>query len=580
MRTRTESQSARRSGKLEVDMEPEELMFFGDPVKALGDGKVAGYLVRFGTPKDHDLTNDFFSKETDLGVEEDSSLPVYYQHGFDSQLKNRKIGRGRIKYDDIGAWFEAQLELRDEYERAIYELAENGKLAWSSGAAGHLVEKEPIGKSWHIKSWPIAEASLTPTPAEPRNTVSPVKSIYDPAQDQEDIKMNDEELQAILTKTAEEVAAKTAETMLKAFQEKKSDVTAGFQIEVTDDEADRALRGNPFKKGEFFKAVKAAALYPQSIDKRLLPLKASGLNETVPSEGGFLVSPDIAAGIQEKMWGVGTILSLFAPSVIEVSSNALTLNVVDESSRKDGYRTGGVLGYWMEEGGTKSASKPKFEQVDLKLKKVAALCYATDELLEDVVALESWINNTVPNELRFQTEAAIVNGNGVGKPLGMLQAPCLISATRTDANEIDVYDITRMWSRRYLGASDYVWMINSNVTPQLYTITLGNMPIFLPPGGLSGSMYGSMMGRPVIETEYNPGLGTLGDILLASPSQYAIISKGGIQSASSIHVQFLTDETTFRFVYRVDGEPTWKSSVTAYATTDTISPFVALAATT
>jgi HK97 family phage major capsid protein len=72
----------------------------------------------------------------------------------------------------------------------------------------------------------------------------------------------------------------------------------------------------------------------------------------------------------------------------------------------------------------------------------------------------------------------------------------------------------------------------------------------------------------------------LGDLLLASPSQYALITKGGVQAASSIHVRFVYDETAFRFVYRVDGQPVWASSVTANDGSSTISPFVALAATT
>ena len=154
-------------------------------------------------------------------------------------------------------------------------------------------------------------------------------------------------------------------------------------------------------------------------------------------------------------------------------------------------------------------------------------------------------------------------------------------AQTTDAGEIDSYDIARMWAHRYPGVSDYVWFVNPTVFSQLYNMVLGDTPVFLPPGGFSGAMYGSILGRPVIETEYNPSLGLAGDILLASPSQYALITKGGVQAASSIHVQFVTDETAFRFVYRVDGEPTWYSTVQSYyASTDTFSPFVQLAATT
>jgi len=185
----------------------------------------------------------------------------------------------------------------------------------------------------------------------------------------------------------------------------------------------------------------------------------------------------------------------------------------------------------------------------------------------------------VPNELRFQTEAAIMNGNGVGKPLGILQSPALLQLARVDANEIDATDIANMWAHRYAGANDYVWFVSSTIFPQLVNLTIGDSPMFFPAGGLGGLPYGTILGRPVIETEYNPSLGVLGDIVLASPSQYQLITKGGIQSASSIHVKFTTDETAFRFVYRVDGEPAWNNKVTSYyASSDYISPFVALTA--
>jgi hypothetical protein len=155
----------------------ELLIAFGGEVKQLGDGRVGGYLVRFSGPKDTDLTGDFFSKDTDFGIH--TRLPVYYQHGYDSALKTRRIGVGELKLEDAGLWLEAQLELRDDYERMIADMAGKSKLGLSSGAVGHLVERERVGKANHIKTWVIGEASLTPTPAEPRNNVLPLKSYFD-----------------------------------------------------------------------------------------------------------------------------------------------------------------------------------------------------------------------------------------------------------------------------------------------------------------------------------------------------------------------------------------------------------------
>ena len=110
-------------------------------------------------------------------------------------------------------------------------------------------------------------------------------------------------------------------------------------------------------------------------------------------------------------------------------------------------------------------------------------------------------------------------------------------------------------------------------------VGVGGLPAYMPPGGLSASPYGTLKGRPVIPIEQCAALGTAGDIILADFSQYVTCTKGGIQTASSIHLNFKYDETTFRWVYRADGQPTWNAPLTPYKDTgETQSPFVVLAA--
>jgi hypothetical protein len=162
----------------ELEMETKEtetLIAFGGAVKALGDGKVGGYLVRFTTENEPDLQGEYFTKDTDFGEAE--GAPVYYQHGMDAKLGKRRIGRAKHKIDDLGIWAEAQLNLRDEYEKFIYAMAEKGKMGWSSGTANHLVERQVSAKATWIKSWPLGlDDTLTPVPAEPRNGAVPLKS--------------------------------------------------------------------------------------------------------------------------------------------------------------------------------------------------------------------------------------------------------------------------------------------------------------------------------------------------------------------------------------------------------------------
>jgi len=583
-----------KDGKaLELD---EILVHYGGEVKALGNGKVGGMLVRHSNQNDPDLTDDYFDGKTEIHFSD--SLPVLYQHGMDKVLGKRVIGSATAKRDDVGVWLEAQLNMRDEYEKAIYGMVEQKKLGWSSGAIAHLVDRElsDNGKTYHIKSWFIGEASLTPTPAEPKNTVMTLKSWTPleaawPDNSDKEIKNNigdtkmpelkdeikamfDEQktsIEQLVESKAEAAAQKAVDNVLSKLPEIKTPL--GAQAAVTLDEADQPWKS----KGEFFMAVKNAAIMPSQLDPRLKSLKATGLSEAQPSQAGFLVPQTTAPGIIEKMYGTGTLLSLFG-NRDQVLGNNMSYNVVDETSRATGSRYGGLQAYWLNEGGTKTASKPKFRQLELKLKKVTALVVATDELLEDAPALESWLTRTVPDELRFMVEDAIVNGDGVGKPLGFRNGP-IVSATRTDANEIDPLDLGRMWAARWAGVNDYIWLGNQSIFPQLLTLAIGNSPVFLPPGGLSGLPYGTLLGRPYYDVEYLPTLGTAGDLMLISPSQYQLIEKGGVQTASSIHVYFTTDESAFRFVYRVDGAPIWNSTLTGFDG-GTYAPAVQLAATT
>jgi len=456
-------------------------------------------------------------------------------------------------------------------------------------------ETQPDGRT-KITRWPIAEASLTHTPAEPRAAVMPLKSLQfvevdgaaSKAESQPDVvetptQTNDapqgaeektmditqEQLEAMIG----DAATKAAEAAIKAMPP----VTPNpGSVTVVKDEADQ-----PFKSaGDFFVAVKNAAIHPSAIDPRLLPLKASGMSEGTPADGGYLVSPTIAGGIVDRMHATGELLNRISLDRVGPNSNAMTYNAIDETSRVDGSRYGGLQGYWLAEAGSKTASKPAFRQVELKLKKVAALAYATDELLADATALEGWLSRTVPNELRFKVEDAIYNGDGVGKPTGIMGHASLVTQLRYAASAVSAADIWAMYARRWVGARDYVWLVNQDVLPQLYALGNTYQNLFIGPSGMPNAPAGTLMGLPIVEVEYAATMGSTGDIMLAALSQYQGIEKGGIESASSIHVQFLTDETVFRFVYRFDGGPMWSSTLTPFKGSNTQSPFVVLAAAT
>jgi HK97 family phage major capsid protein len=339
--------------------------------------------------------------------------------------------------------------------------------------------------------------------------------------------------------------------------------------------------------GQQLAAVMHAGMPGGRVDPRLFTMAASGLNETVPSEGGFLVQQDFSQEILQDVFATGILASRCRRIPISGNSNSLKINGIDETSRAS-TRSGGILGYWEEEAAEKTASKPKFRKIELNLKKLIGLCYATDELLQDASALEGVIRQGFVSEFGFLLDDSIVNGTGAGQPLGILNAGCLVSVakeTGQKAATVVAENVINMYSRLFAQSRpNAVWLINQNIEPQLFTMSLavgtGGIPIYMPAGGLSAQPYGTLFGRPVIAIEQAATLGTVGDIIFADlPGGYILAEKGGIQSDMSIHVRFVYDESVFRFVLRVDGQPVRASALTPYkgGASYTQSHFVALA---
>ena len=324
--------------------------------------------------------------------------------------------------------------------------------------------------------------------------------------------------------------------------------------------------------GEQMAAVMRAGVPGGHTDPRLFKAAAaSGLNESVPSDGGFLVQQDFSTEILQDTFATGILASRVRRIPISGNSNSLKINGVDETSRAS-TRYGGIVGYWASEAELKTKSAPKFRKIELNLHKLIGLCYATDELLDDAAALEGIIRTGFVSEFGFLLDDAIINGTGAGQPLGILNSGCLVQVAKETGQKADTIvaeNIVKMYSRIFASSrSNAVWLINQNDEPQLFTMSLavgtGGVPIYMPAGGLSGQPYGTLFGRPVLAIEQCPGLGDLGDIIFADLNGYVLAEKGGIKSDASIHVRFLYDEQVFRFVMRVDGQPVRASALTPY----------------
>jgi len=270
---------------------------------------------------------------------------------------------------------------------------------------------------------------------------------------------------------------------------------------------------------------------------------------------------------------------------IPISGNTVKIPSVNATTHA-GSTFGGIALYRPNEGVQKTGSAPKFAQVTLSLNKLVGLCYATDELIEDSpITLAPLLSRMFTEAISFQTDHDILNGSGAGEPLGVINAPCLVSVakeTGQPATTIESANIDKMFSRlkpRSLGKA--IWIAAPDTFPQLASLQRA-----VGTGGSAAGLvqsipqapYMTMLGRPLFLTEHCPTLGQVGDIIFGDFSQYLFAEKGGVKVDSSIHLKFDYDETAFRFVMRYDGQPWETSALTpANSSSSTLSSFVALA---
>jgi len=339
--------------------------------------------------------------------------------------------------------------------------------------------------------------------------------------------------------------------------------------------------------GEQLSAVINAGKPGGRIDPRLFnAAAASGLSESVPSDGGFLVQQDFADKLFENLYDNSLIVSRCEKVPISGTSNGIILNGFDETSRASS-TFGGIVIYHADEAEEKTKSKPKFRRVELSLKKLIGMCYLTDELMMDAPAMQARVDASFRSAFDFQVQDDLINGTGAGMALGILNSGSLVTVSKEAgqrASTIVAENIIKMYSRRFAAQTgNYAWFYNQNIEPQLFTMSLnvgtGGVPLYMPPGGLSESPYGRILGLPAYAIEQCATLGTVGDIILANwKDGYIMATKGGIQSDMSIHVRFIYDEQVLRFVLRQDGQPWRASALTPYkgGSGSTQSHFIAL----
>jgi HK97 family phage major capsid protein len=345
--------------------------------------------------------------------------------------------------------------------------------------------------------------------------------------------------------------------------------------------------------GEFARSVQGAAFAARgagALDPRLMSL--GGMQAAAPStygneasgvDGGFL----IPIGFSNKLWSLSLEEDALLPLTdrLPVEGNGMSIPK-DETTP---WGSNGVRAYWQGEASAGTPTKPVFGRTELKLKKLFALVPMSDELMADSTALGAYLTPNMARSIRWKTDEAILFGAANGTPLGAFhaQSPAFVTVSKESGQAtltLNPTNCAKMISRLLPGSySRAVWLTNNDVLPAMFTMTLGNYPIYLPAGapvgGIQGSPYGSLLGRPIIVTQHAKSFTSLGDLMLVDLSWYQTIEKaGGIETATSMHLYFDADAIAFRSTFRIDGQPKLAAPVSPANGSNTLSPFVQLEA--
>ncbi|KAA1015968.1 phage major capsid protein [Paraburkholderia panacisoli] len=374
------------------------------------------------------------------------------------------------------------------------------------------------------------------------------------------------------------------EALLEAERDVGVVIPDNARIEVEDNRLADPTRGFA-TFGSFAQAVRGASMPgSRNVDQRLMigaAAPATFGNEAGGQDGGFLVPPQFSTEIFT--------LSLEEDALLpRTDSNPIGGNsMVFPKDETTPWGTDGVRAYWQAEASVATATKPKLGVSTMRLHKLMALVPITDELLDDATALAAYLPGLTARSIRWKTDEAILFGAANGQPQGVFQSKALVvvaketgQATKTllPANIINM--VTRLPAGSF-GRS--FWLMNPDVLPSLDQMALGNYPIYMPVGGGVGGMqvspYGMLKGRPIFTSEHASAFSSQSDVSLLDLSYYrSITSRGGMQTATSMHLYFDADATAFRTTFRVDGAPKLENPITPPKSTTTRSPFVTLAA--
>ncbi len=375
----------------------------------------------------------------------------------------------------------------------------------------------------------------------------------------EEEEVNEEEEQAKEEEETKKMEAEIEKKISKAIQDiRENSVKSSFNYKREDATVDKSVMEENLilrRKRPFIKLSKAMEDFVADIkDMARGVVKTTPMTEGTPSQGGYLVPEEFQAELVRYVEEA----SIVRPRarVWNMTRDKVNIPKLDQSSSS----FGGATLYWPGEGGLKTLSRPALGQIQLNAQKVIGLASATDELLADsAVNVANFLVTLFGEAIAYEEDKKFIQGSGSNEPLGIMEYDGTSVVARNTSSKILIEDVLALdenfpaWAEQ----GNVVWLTSKKGKTQLRQ--LGRTSTTFNQVWMESMRAGdppTLLGHPVLFTEkVDTTIGNSGDIILANLSWYYVGDRGGLEVTSSIHDRFRYDETVFRFVKRVDGQP-------------------------
>ena len=314
----------------------------------------------------------------------------------------------------------------------------------------------------------------------------------------------------------------------------------------------------------------------------------SGGSTSVPSDGGHVVGLQMNTALLDQAMDEAILAPRCFPIPVGENFDGVELPGVDETSRADGSRWGGVRVYRAAEADSVTKAKPVINNREIRLEDLKGLAYMTLRQIRDAPAMQALYTKSFASEFSFKVDDEIIRGSGSGEILGLAPSGAAGAATVSQAKQtgqaadtVVAENFSKMYARMPVrNRRNAVWLVNAELGPMLDKLQIAAGTGATTPSWIRYGEDGVMRikGKPVIELEQCSAPGDVGDVFFVDLGAFLLVTKGGIEAASSMHVRFIFDEMTFKWTQRISGQPAWRTTKTVFKGANAISPYVTLAA--